>query len=162
MGNRSNHETATKEVRKQARLQADCSIRETTMLAIQNNATWRLGTRRVSTWIRLIRTLAWVYRFVNNCLSNVEENALQVGWLPTTSRTRTFKWWSQHKRKHLEKSTHNWQVEIEIRDCEAYYYEYRKRKAILSQQITAAHPRIRPQTPIAVFACTLVDLKGLP
>ena len=39
MGSRSYHETATREVRKQARLQADCSIRGTAVLAIKNNAT---------------------------------------------------------------------------------------------------------------------------
>ena len=37
------------------------------MLALQNNATWLRDLRVFSTWIRLIRTLAWVYRFVHNC-----------------------------------------------------------------------------------------------
>ena len=45
MGSRSYHETATREVRKQARLQADYSIRGTTVLAIKNNATQRLKTK---------------------------------------------------------------------------------------------------------------------
>ena len=67
-GSRSNHETATKEEKgEKARLQADCSIRGATMLAIQNNATLRPETGCFSTWIRPIKTLAWVYRFVNNC-----------------------------------------------------------------------------------------------
>ena len=57
MGNRSNNETATKEVRKQARLQTDCSIKGTTMLAIQTML--RSGLKRDAFLPGLVSSEHW-------------------------------------------------------------------------------------------------------
>ncbi|XP_031553331.1 uncharacterized protein LOC116290441 [Actinia tenebrosa] len=65
------------EVRKTKRCQLDtCDKRGRTMVVIKGEDEPRLEPKRLSSWLRLTRIQAWIYRFLNNCL------------LPSSKRTR--------------------------------------------------------------------------
>lgn len=57
------------EVRKSNKCQLDTSDRrDRTMIVIEGDNESRLEPKRFSSWLRLTRIQAWIYRFLNNCL----------------------------------------------------------------------------------------------
>ena len=46
-----------------------------TLLTVNRDESWRLQPKRYSSWTRLTRVLAWIYRFVNNCFLPIHKRS---------------------------------------------------------------------------------------